>query len=143
MDVVVDRQRAVRDQRYKYIRSWYPEQPGGHRLAYRDNLVIVRTLWQMLENDQLNADQRRWFEPPGEEQLYDIQADPFELNNLAADPAHQGTLTRMRAALAQWQQNNQDWSEQPEATMVAGFWPDGEQPVTPQPRFRWQPPQLI
>jgi len=143
MDVVVDRQRAVRDQRYKYIRSWYPEQPGGHRLAYRDNLVILRTLWQMLENDQLNADQRRWFEPPGEEQLYDIQADPFELNNLAADPAHQGTLTRMRAALAQWQQNNQDWSEQPEATMVAGFWPDGKQPVTPQPRVRWQAPQLI
>jgi hypothetical protein len=27
--------------------------------------------------------------------------------------------------------------------MAGGFWPDGEQPVTPPPRLRWQPPQLI
>lgn len=142
MDAVIDRQRAVRDQRYKYIRSWYPEQPGGHRLAYRDNITMMQTMWQMLENGQLNSDQRRWFEPPGEEQLYDTVADPFELNNLAESPEHQKILKRMRKALAKWQQNNQDWSEQSEATMAAGFWPEGEQPTTSIPSFRWQTPML-
>jgi arylsulfatase A-like enzyme len=29
IDEVVDRQRAVRDERYKYIRSWHPQQPSG------------------------------------------------------------------------------------------------------------------
>ena len=142
MDAVIDRQRAVRDQRYKYIRSWHPEQPGGHRLAYRDNMTMMQTLWQMLEDGQLNADQRRWFEPPGKEQLYDIQADPFELNNLAESPEHQSTLNRMRAALAEWQKHNRDWSEQSEAEMVAAFWPEGEQPITASPVFRGQSPQL-
>lgn len=142
MDTVIDRQRAVRDQRYKYIRSWHPEQPGGHRLAYRDNITMMQTLWQMLEDGQLNSDQRRWFEPPGEEQLYDIQADPFELNNLAESPEHRPTLNRMRAALAEWQQSNRDWSEQSEAAMVAAFWPQGEQPVTASPSFHRQAQQL-
>jgi hypothetical protein len=142
MAAVVDRQRAVRDQRYKYIRSWHPEQPGGHRLAYRDNMTMMQTLWQMLEDDQLNSQQRRWFEPPGEEQLYDIQADPFELNNLAESPEHRPTLNRMRAALAEWQKHNRDWGEQSEAAMVAAFWPDGEQPITASPVFQQQALQL-
>ncbi|MCP4301111.1 MAG: sulfatase [Gammaproteobacteria bacterium] len=142
MDVVRDRQRAVRDRRYKYIRSWHPEQPGGHRLEYRDNLTMMQTLWKMLDDGQLNALQRHWFEPPGEEQLYDTRHDPFELHNLAGSPEHRETLNRMRTALADWLQINPDWSEQPEATMVAGFWPDGEQPVTAGPSFRWQAPTL-
>jgi arylsulfatase A-like enzyme len=138
MDTVADRQRAVRDQRYKYIRSWYPEQPGGHRLPYRDNITMMQTLWQMLEDGQLNSLQRRWFEPPGEEQLYDLQADPFELNNLADSPEHQATLERMRAALADWQKRNRDWSELSEAEMADTFWPGGEQPTTATPTIEVQ-----
>jgi len=142
MDSVLDRQRAARDQRYKYIRSWQPDQPGGHRLPFRDNLSMTQTLWQMFEDGELNSKQRRWFEPPGEEQLYDTHNDPFELNNLAASPTDRQTLERMRAALAAWQQKNQDWSEQSEAAMVAGFWPEGEQPTTAKPSFCWHKRKL-
>jgi len=142
MDSVIDRQRAVRDRRYKYIRSWYPQQPGGHKLPYRDNITMMQTLWQMFADGQLTAEQRRWFEPPGEEQLYDIDADPFELNNLAASPEHRPTLDRLRGVLAEWQRKNRDWSDQPEAAMVAVFWPEGKQPITPSPAFQWRAPQL-
>ena len=31
-DEVMDRQRAVRDERFRYIRSWYPEWPEAERL---------------------------------------------------------------------------------------------------------------
>ncbi len=142
MDAVPDRQRAVRDLRYKYIRSWHPDQPGGHRLAYRDRVTMMQTMWQMLEVGALNSDQRRWFEPPGEEQLYDTLVDSYELKNLVESPEHKETLARMRNALAEWQTNAQDWSEQSEAVMSAGFWPEGKQPVTVTPDFRWQTPML-
>ena len=42
IDEVNDRQRAVRTARFKYIRSYRPEIPGGHALAYRDNLDMMR-----------------------------------------------------------------------------------------------------
>lgn len=133
IDEVEDRQRAVRDDRYKYIRSWYPQQPGGHHLDYRDNMAMMRELWVMLEAGQLNAVQRQWFEPPGEERLFDLKEDPYELKNLAGDPVHQATLERMRAAMGAWQQRVDDWSEQTEAQMLATFEPEGEVQITAAP----------
>jgi N-sulfoglucosamine sulfohydrolase len=142
IDAVTDRQRAVRDGRYKYIRSWYPQQPGGHHLAYRDNMDMMQELWVLLEAGELNAQQRQWFEAPGEERLFDLETDPLELNNLAQDPAHHATLLRMRAALAAWQERVEDWSEESEAQMLAGFRPNGETPVTAAPKIEFRAGQL-
>ena len=36
------------------------------------------------------------------EELYDAQADPHQIANLAAEPAHRATLERMRKAVADW-----------------------------------------
>lgn len=133
IDEVSDRQRAVRDARYKFIRSWHPEQPGGHPLAFRDNMAMMDELWDLLEAGELNDLQRQWFEPPGEERLFDLAADPYELDNLANDPAHRNTLQRMKKALENWLDQVEDWSDQPEAEMLSEFRPDGEEPVTPVP----------
>jgi N-sulfoglucosamine sulfohydrolase len=143
IDEVPDRQRAVRSGRYKYIRSWHPEQPGGHHMAYRDNMDMMLELWEMLEAGKLNAAQRQWFEAPGEERLFDLAEDPFELNNLAADPAHQQTLEQMRVALADWQGEVEDWSEQPEAEMRASFAPNGEAQHTLTPTIAFRDGQLL
>ena len=143
IDEVLDRQRAVRDSQYKYIRSWQPDQPGGHHLAYRDNMDMMADLWEMLEAGQLNAAQRQWFEAPGEERLFDLKDDPLELNNLAADPAYHQTLERMRAALVAWQGEVEDWSEQPEVEMLAGFQPNGEVQQTRTPTISFLDGQLL
>jgi arylsulfatase A-like enzyme len=134
IDEVSDRQRAVRDGRYKYIRSWRPEQPGGHHLRFRDNMDMMIELWQLLAAGELNPEQRLWFEAPGEERLFDLASDPWELRDIAADLDHAATLARLRGALLDWQARVEDWSEQSEAAMRAGFWPDGKQPVTAAPR---------
>ena len=45
-------------------------------------------------------------------ELYDLKADPFELHNLANDPAQRSHLERLYAAMKQWHSDTQD------ATMV-------------------------
>ena len=64
IDELMDRQRAVRDSRYKYIRSWYLEVPGGTDLTFRDNIDMVREMRAMYDAGQLNAAQQQWYQPP-------------------------------------------------------------------------------
>ncbi len=135
IDEVEDRQRAVRSDRYKYIRSWFPQLGGGHALAFRDNLEMMRELRRMFESGELNEKQRQWFEAPGEERLFDIEMDPYELNNLADNKQYAEVLHEMRGALADWLGRVDDLSEQSEVEMVARFWPNGEQPLTASPEL--------
>jgi N-sulfoglucosamine sulfohydrolase len=41
-------------------------------------------------------------------ELYDIQADPDEIHNLADDPAHQAIKSELTAKLKAWQTATQD-----------------------------------
>jgi arylsulfatase A-like enzyme len=36
-------------------------------------------------------------------QLFDLQKDPYEIHNLAGDPAHQATIERLEGLLKEWQ----------------------------------------
>lgn len=135
MDEVIDRQCAARDLRFKYIRSDHPELPGAHPLAFRDNLAIMRELRHLHEGGALDRAEETWFEPPGRERLYDTTSDPWELRNLAADPAYGAVLARMRSALDSWLERVGDTREIPEAEMVARFQPRGAPEVTPPPRI--------
>jgi hypothetical protein len=134
MDEVYYRQRAVRDTAYKYIRSWYPQVPDGSHIAFRDNIEMMRQMWVMLDKGELSPEQRLWFEPTGEERLYDLKKDPLELHNVAGDTAYAAVLKRMRGALDDWLGRIGDWSEVTEDEMVKRFYPDGERPVTPAPQ---------
>jgi hypothetical protein len=42
------------------------------------------------------------------EELYDTEADPHELTNLAANPQYAKTLQELRAALDRWQRETRD-----------------------------------
>ncbi|MBI3986215.1 MAG: sulfatase-like hydrolase/transferase [Lentisphaerae bacterium] len=53
-------------------------------------------------------------------QLFDVQADPFERVNLAADPAHAATVGRMRAELLRWRTVSGDTRPE-EAVFWDGF----------------------
>ena len=133
IDEVPDRQRAVRDARFKYIRSWHPKLPEGHPLAFRDNINMVREMRALYSEGGLNQDQRLWFEPSGTERLYDLQSDPFEIVDVSGDPDYAAELKRMRAALDERLAQVGDWSDTDESAMVEGFAPQGERQVTDAP----------
>jgi len=133
IDEVPDRQRAVRDRRYKYIRSWHPDTPGGHPLAYRDNLDMVRAMRTLFKKGTLTTAQARWFEGPGDEQLYDIRSDPEELHNLAARSDMLAVKSRLSTVLTARLDDIGDTAIIAEDTMRAAFLNEGEIPTTPTP----------
>ena len=53
---------------------------------------------------------------PPEWELYDLEADPGEFHNLAADPAHAATLKRMQRALLDWRNETKDPFRDPSVT---------------------------
>ena len=133
IDEQMDRQRAARDARYKYIRSWYPDVAGGRDLEFRNNIDMVREMRAMYDAGRLNAVQQQWYKPPGGERLFDLDQDPFEIHDVSGDPKYLGILQRMRGAMDAWLARVGDWSDEAESAMVAGFEPGGERQVTPAP----------
>lgn len=97
-----DRSRAVRDRRYKYIINHYADLPGTPPAdAARSD--TFKEMQRLLNEGKLPSIQANPFLVPRPlEELYDLKTDPFELKNLAADPAHQDTLARLRALHQQW-----------------------------------------
>ena len=136
IDAIPDRQRAVRSKQYKYIKSWQPQQPGGHPLEFRDNLAIMRELTTLHKQGKLNDVQSQWLKPPGEERLFDVLADPYELNNLAAGESSQLVLAQMQTALSEWLEKVEDYSDMPELKQAEMFAPNGERLVTPLPLIK-------
>jgi N-sulfoglucosamine sulfohydrolase len=133
IDDQMDRQRAVRDKRYKYLRSWYPWHPGGADLDFRDNIDMVRRMRAKYDVGNMDPIQAQWYEPPGKERLFDLETDPFEIENLADSAKHRDVLRRMRGQMDAWLAEVGDGSAEDEAAMVARFEPEGERQVTPVP----------
>jgi arylsulfatase A-like enzyme len=143
IDEVPDRQRAVRGTRFKYIRSWNPDLPGAHSLQFRDNIDMVREMRSLHAAGQLDAAQSLWFSAPGEERLFDLQADPFELADLSANPDFAEELLRMRQALDNWLERVNDLSDMPESDMIEMFYPDGSRPSTLPPEVSFNGNRLV
>jgi len=133
LDEWPDRQRAVRDERYKYIRNYAPGTAGAFPLAYRETQDIMLELEARFADGTLDETQRRWFEPRPIDELYDTREDPHEVMNLADDPAHRATLERLQGALDAWLAQRPDLSDIPEEEMIEKYWPGGEQPETLRP----------
>jgi N-sulfoglucosamine sulfohydrolase len=103
MDERIDNQRSVRDKRFVYIKNYLPFAPWGQRLEYMWKLAAMRSwegAWVAGRTDDLTG---RFFTAKPVEELYDRQADPDNVINLATDPAHQKTLETMRVGLREWQ----------------------------------------
>ncbi len=118
MDERYDMMRAVRDGRYKYIRNYEPWKPRDQFMNSAE-LGPVKQELNRLKREGALPEGAAWMtgdRKPAEE-LYDTEADPHELANLAGDPAHAETLARLRAAQDQWMADSRDLGLLPEAEL--------------------------
>ena len=128
--------RAVRDKRYKYIRNYYPENPYLLWDPVRNSHPVMQEMWRLHAEGKLEGDQLVMFQSPRPtEELYDVENDPYELNNLAENEAHTNVLKRMRETLTAWQSEFGDMGNISEEQMVAKWYPNGTQPQTASPLF--------
>ena len=133
-DGYTDRIRAARDSRFKYLRNFRPDQGYYLPLAYREQMATMQELLRLRAGENLSAAQAQWFRAakPAEE-LFDTQADPHELNNLAGDPRFREELAELRQAAEQWMAAVGDLGSLPERDLIERFWPGREQPKTVAP----------
>lgn len=121
MDERYDFIRTARDKQYRYIRNYRPDIVWGQHVQYLWQQKGMKVWEQMHKEGKLNAVQDRfWGEKPAEE-LYDLQADPDEVKNLAGDPKHQATLERMRGALRDHLLRTRDNGFLPEGSEGEGY----------------------
>jgi uncharacterized sulfatase len=138
MDEAYDCIRTVRDKRFRYFRNYMPWLSYAQRIEYMDQMPMAMDLRALHAEGKLDPAQSRWFAPAKPvEELYDVDADPHELNNLAEDPAHQGDLARLRNAHLNWLFDTRDLGLIPEPMMDALKWPNGDAPMC-EPPASWR-----
>ncbi len=141
VDERYDMVRMVRDQRYRYMRTYMPWYPTLRRIEYAERNAIRQELRRLYAAGQLPPVAAQYLDPTRPyEQLFDTQADPDEVRNLAQDADYAEILQRLRAECDRWMIETRDaqllaepFLEQADVlagnrrSTVAG--PDGEQRV--------------
>jgi arylsulfatase A-like enzyme len=118
MDERIDLMRAVRSTRFKYIRNYLPHRVYAQHLDYLWKMPTTRSWEAEYRAGRVTEVQRRFFETKPTEELYDVETDPHEVNNLARDPAYARVLGELRAANRQRILETRDPTFLPEAEMV-------------------------
>ncbi|MDE2644857.1 MAG: sulfatase-like hydrolase/transferase [Bacteroidota bacterium] len=128
-DAEYDTKRAVRDHRFKYIRNLQPDRGYYLPVTYREQMATMQELLRLRDAGELDKFQSQWFRSSKpEEELFDTEADPHELFNLAEDPAYAEQLVRMRIELDHWMSDTSDPGTMDEMDFVASQWPGHIQP---------------
>ncbi|SIS43354.1 Arylsulfatase A [Zobellia uliginosa] len=143
-DGVTDAIRAVRDNQYKYIRNYRPDQGYYLPVKFRERIPTMQELLRLRDEGKLDSIQLQWFrEKKPDEELYDCSADPYELNNLAQDPSYQSKLVELRTELDRWLSEIGDEPNLPEKELIAKLWNGAKkQPTTSKPKLAFSDNKL-
>lgn len=123
-DETVFRFRTVRDARYRYIRNFTPERPFMQANNYKEKMYPVWNLIKQLgKEDKLTPWQKAFYLAPRmpAEELYDMNADPWSMTNLAGSekPEHQAARKRLAGVLEKWIIDSNDQGRELEPAELA------------------------
>ncbi len=103
-DETVERLRSVRNERWLYIRNFYPQRPHLQPNAYKDGKSIVKTLRALHAAGKLEplSEKLLFSDTRPAEELYDWKEDRWQVHNLASDVRYRTVLESMRNRLDRW-----------------------------------------
>lgn len=114
-DYTIERVRAVTTKRFKYLRNFLTDRPFMQP-QYRDGRDYIEIPRQLYKQGKLNEVQSFWWSPDRvPEELYDLENDPHEINNLAQVPEYADVLEQHRAILQKWIKQTDDQGQYPES----------------------------
>ena len=114
-----DRIRAVKSNRFKYIRNYNINKPHALNIGYRTQMALMQHLNKLNDSNMLSLDQKLWFQvPKNPEEFYDLKNDPFELNNLIVDNNYSKQLNDLRNQLDMWMKEINDLGHIPEKELA-------------------------
>ena len=136
MDERYDLIRATRDKRFKYIRNDMPFIPYSQNISYMNEMPTMQEMRRLDAAGDLAGPQKLYFrQVKPVEELYDTDADPEELHNLADDPKYADKLAELRMQTRQWRKDIGDIGLIPEPIFDEMKRPGGEYAVTATPVF--------
>lgn len=123
MDNTHDSIRVIRSKKYKYIENLMPERAYCQFNFYKEAMYpTLAVLNAMHLNGELNAAQSPFMaDKKPQEELYDLEKDPFELKNLADDIAFAEIKASLKKELAAWRKSIND--NGPSEEFRKGGWP--------------------
>lgn len=136
VDESYDMIRSVRTHDYLYVRNYCPNEPFPIWVPYLSNMPIFKEMLRLDAELKLSGPQKAcmaYSRPP--EELFDVNADPYQIKNLAGDPAYSKILDEMRVRHQKWTVETGDLSHMNEPEMIERMWPGLKQPVTDTPYF--------
>ncbi|BCX47977.1 sulfatase [Haloferula helveola] len=116
MDERYDIIRAVRDRRYRYIRNFEATKPYYQYMNTPEKGATMQEIRRLEKSGELPPAAALFTarSKPAEE-LYDLEKDPHEINNLAMDPGYGEIRKRMLSAMTAWQEKVGDMGLMPES----------------------------
>jgi len=101
--------RSVRSRTHRYIRNLAPDRTFTNNLTASAEDARFWPSWQeKAKTDAFAAARVNLYQHRPAEELYDLRADPWELKNVAADPAQGATLALLRKRLDEWMRQQND-----------------------------------
>nr|WP_298894690.1 sulfatase [uncultured Altererythrobacter sp.] len=129
-DEVPQRFRGVREERWHFIR-YFSDKPILPSLGYQNVNPIMREMRRLHTEGGLSPLQASYLaDAAAREFLFDTEADPDEVRNLADNPRFAAIKSRMSDRLEKWIEGSGDMGRIPERDLVARIWPGGQQPQT-------------
>ena len=102
MDERFDSQRSARTKQFVYIQNEMPNVSWGQNHEYIWKMTAMQAWEKAHLEGRTDVVTGRFFGVKPAEELYDTEADPDNVHDLARDPAHRDTLLALRSKLRDW-----------------------------------------